>query len=71
MALTHVLVGDRTQVSITLEKPTSLPPTVIDTSVVCVVRAASWPLITDAVVAPEHATNTKLAGAFAAAHSSE
>jgi hypothetical protein len=57
IALTQVLVEDSTHVSITLEKPTSLPPTVMDTSVVCALSADSWPLITEAVVAPEHATN--------------
>ncbi len=41
MALTQVLVVCSTQVSITLEKPTSLPPTVIDTSVVALLRADS------------------------------
>jgi hypothetical protein len=57
MALTQVLVSDNTHVSITLAKPTSLPPTVIDTSVVTLLSADSWPVITDVVVAPAHATN--------------
>ena len=63
MPLTQPLVGASTQVSMTLENPTSLPPTVIDTRVVAVPSADSWLLMTDAVVAPEHATKPKLAGA--------
>ena len=51
-ALTHELVGSRTQVSITELKPTSLPPTVIDTSVVALLSADNWLLITELVVAP-------------------
>ena len=68
MALTQLLVESSTHVSITLEKPTSLPPTVIETSVVVLLSADSWLLIT-LVVAPEQATKVKLAGAFALAHS--
>jgi hypothetical protein len=52
-ALAQLLAGDSTQVSITLLNPTSLPPTVMDTSVVAVLSADSWVLITEAVVAPE------------------
>jgi hypothetical protein len=55
----------------TLENPTSLPPTVIDTRVVWAFSVASWLLMTDAVVAPEHATNAKLAGVWLAAQTSE
>ncbi len=61
MALTQVLVKCSTQVSITLKKPTSLPPTVIDTSVVAVLSADSWLPVTELVVAPEQATKAKLA----------
>jgi hypothetical protein len=58
IALTHVLVGKTTQVSMTLLKPTSFPPTVMDTSVVLPLSADSWLLMTVLVVAPEQATDT-------------
>src|SRR5215831_10613480 len=67
-ALTQVLVEPSTQVIITLEKPTSLPPIVMDTSVVAGDSAESWLLITSVVVAPEQATKANEAGAFAFAH---
>ena len=53
----------------TEEKPTSLPPTVIETSEVPLFSAPSWLLITELVVAPEQVSLTKLAGALALAHS--
>jgi len=58
IALTQVLVEWSTQVSITLLKPTSLPPTVIETRVVALLSAESWPLMTELVVAPEQAAET-------------
>jgi hypothetical protein len=58
IALTHVLVEKTTQVSMTLLKPTSFPPTVMDTSVVLALSADSWLLMTVLVVAPEQATDT-------------
>ena len=53
-----------TQVSMTLEKPASLPPIVMLTSVVLALSADTWLLSTSAVVAPEHATEMKVAGEF-------
>src|SRR3954454_11550884 len=58
-----------TQVDSTLTKPTSLPPTPIDTRSVLAVTALSWPLVTLAVVAPEHATKLNDTPGWAAAHS--
>jgi hypothetical protein len=69
-ALRHVLVEWSTQVSITLEKPASLPPIVMLTSVVPGPSADTWPLITSDVVAPAQATETNEAGELAAAHCS-
>src|SRR5215472_9767360 len=69
-ALTHELVDLSTQVSITLEKPASLPPIVMLTSVVPALSADTWPLITSEVVAPAHATETNEAGVLAPAHCS-
>ena len=57
-ALTQLLVGSSTQVSITDVKPTSLPPTVMDTSVVAGLSADSCELSTVAVVALEHVFET-------------
>ena len=54
----------------TLEKPASLPPIVMLTSVVLARSADTWPLSTPAVVAPAQATETKLAGECASAHCS-
>jgi hypothetical protein len=54
----------------TLEKPASLPPIVMLTSVVLALSADTWLDKTSAVVAPEQATEVKLAGALAAAHCS-
>jgi hypothetical protein len=54
----------------TLEKPASLPPMVMLTSVVLALRADTWLLRTSAVVAPEHATDTNEAGEWASAHCS-
>src|SRR5215475_9833892 len=70
-ALTQLLVDSSTQVSITFSKPTSLPPTVIDTSVVWLLRADSWPEMTLLVVAPAQATKTYENGWLALAHSAE
>src|ERR1700733_5198045 len=67
-ALTHELVDLRTQVSMTLEKPASLPPIVMLTSVVLALSADTWLPRTSAVVAPEQATETNEAGALALAH---
>src|SRR5690349_22747486 len=64
----HVLVEWSTQVSITLEKPASLPPIVMLTSVVPGVSADTWPLIRSAVVAHGQATETKEDEAEATAH---
>ena len=69
-ALRHVLVDLSTQVSITLEKPASLPPIVMLTSVVPALSADTWLLITSEVVAPAQATETNEAGELAAAHCS-
>ena len=69
-ALRHVLVDLSTQVSITLEKPASLPPIVMLTSVVPALSADTWPLITSEVVAPAQATETNEAGELAPAHCS-
>ena len=69
-AFRHELVDCSTQVCMTLEKPASLPPIVMLTSVVPALSAATWLLVTSAVVAPEQATELKLAGAWASAHCS-
>src|SRR5271156_4089931 len=69
-AFRHVPVEESTQVSITLEKPASLPPIVMLTSVVLALSADTWLLSTSAVVAPEQATEVKVAGELAAAHCS-
>src|SRR2546430_16262205 len=66
-ALRHELVDLSTQVSITPEKPASLPPMVMLTSVVAALSADSWLLITSAVVAPAQAAETNEAGGVAAA----
>src|ERR1700683_3785247 len=68
-ALTQLLVDSSTQVSITPENPTSLPPTVIDTSVVELLRAPSCVEITLLVVAPEQVSLANEAGALALAQS--
>src|ERR1700733_1719468 len=62
-------VGRITQVDITGPKPTSLPPIVIETSVVALFSAESWLRSTEPIVAPEHASDTYEAGWLAAAHS--
>ncbi|GHJ48053.1 hypothetical protein Cs7R123_53950 [Catellatospora sp. TT07R-123] len=49
----------------------SLPPALTLTSVVVLLSADSWELMTVVVVAPEQATDTYEAGALAAAHSAE
>src|SRR5580704_11917836 len=69
-AFRHEVVEDSTQVSMTLEKPASLPPIVMLTSVVLALSADTWLLSTSAVVAPEQATETKLVGELASAHCS-
>ena len=46
----------------TLEKPASLPPIVMLTSVVLALSADTWLLSTSAVVAPAQATETNEAG---------
>ena len=69
-ALRHDLVDLSTQVSITPEKPASLPPMVMLTSVVAALSADTWLLITSEVVAPAQATETNEAGELAAAHCS-
>jgi hypothetical protein len=65
-----LLVHVRTQVSMTLAKPASLPPMVMLTSVVLALSADTWLLITSAVAAPEQATETNDAGELAPAHCS-
>jgi hypothetical protein len=70
MAFTHELLDSSTQVSMTLEKPASLPPMVMLTSVVLALSADTWLLRTSAVVAPEHATETNEVGELASAHCS-
>ena len=57
-ALRQVRVEWSTQVSVTPEKPASLPPIVMLTSVVLAPSAGTWPLITSEVVAPAQATET-------------
>jgi len=57
IALTQELVDSSTHVSMTLLNPTSLPPTVIETSVVALLSAEIWPLRTVLVVAPAQATD--------------
>ena len=69
-ALRHEPVDLSTQVSITLEKPASLPPIVMLTRVVPALSAGTWLLITSEVVAPAQATKTNEAGELAAAHCS-
>src|SRR5947209_3257724 len=69
IAFTQELSEPSTQVSITLEKPTSLPPMTTDTRLVELLRAEIWLLITSLVVAPEQATNENDAGACAFAQS--
>jgi hypothetical protein len=69
-AFKHELVEESTQVSITLEKPASLPPIVMLTSVLLALSADTWVAWTSAVVAPEQATEAKLVGEFAPAHCS-
>lgn len=63
--LTQVASLCRTHVCMTSANPTSLPPAVTLTSVVDELSAPSWPLDTEAVVAPEQATNANDDGAFA------
>ena len=70
MAFRHVLVEGSMQVSMTLEKPASLPPIVMLTSVVLALSADTWLLSTSAVVAPEQAAEMKVAGELAATHCS-
>src|SRR5260370_5322226 len=70
IALAQSLSEPSTQVSITLEKPTSLPPMMIDTRVVAPLRAEIWLLMTSEVGAPEQATNANEVGQCARAHSS-
>ena len=67
-ALSQVLVGASTQVAMTVEKPTSLPPMVMLTSVVLALSDDTWLLITSLVVAPAQATKLNEAGSFALAH---
>jgi hypothetical protein len=67
-ALTHELVESSTQVFITLEKPASLPPIVMLTSVVPLFSDETWLEFTSDVVAPEQATNVKDAGEWLLAH---
>jgi hypothetical protein len=67
-ALSQALVESRMQVSMIEEKPASLPPMVMLTSVVDALRDESWLLMTLLVVAPEHAANVKEAGELADAH---
>jgi hypothetical protein len=69
-ALTHELVDESTQVSITFWKPASLPPIVMLTSVVPVLSAATWPLMTSDVVAPAQATELNDEGEWLPAHCS-
>jgi len=69
-ALRHEFVDLSTQVSITPEKPASLPPMVMLTSVVAALSADTWLLITSEVVAPAQAAETNEAGEWAAAHCS-
>ena len=68
-ALSQELVEFRTQVSMIEEKPTSLPPIVMLTSVVDALSDESWLLMTSLVVAPEQAANVNDAGELAFAHS--
>jgi hypothetical protein len=60
-----------TQSCTTVEKPTSLPPIVMLTSVVTEFSAYSWVEMTSPVVAPEQARDTYDAGELALAHSWE
>ena len=61
-ACRQALSHSSTQVSMTLEKPASLPPIEMLTRVVPAFSAASWPLRTSEVLAPLQATETKDAG---------
>jgi hypothetical protein len=69
MSLSHVLVEDRTQVSIMELKPASLPPIVKLTRVVEELSVDSWLSMTSGTVAPEHAWNENGAAWLADAHS--
>jgi hypothetical protein len=69
-AFRHELVDPSTQVSMTPEKPASLPPMVRLTSVVPGRSADTWLPVTSAVVAPAQATETNEPGAFTPAHCS-
>src|SRR5580704_11003572 len=69
IALTQAPVPQRTQVSIMLAKPTSLPPMVIDTSVAELVTEEIWLLRTSLVFAPEQAAKVKADGLSALSHS--
>src|ERR1700744_1977042 len=68
-ALSQELVDLSTQVSIIEEKPTSLPPMVMLTSVVAPLSDDSWLLMTSLVRAPEQAAKVKDATELATAHS--
>jgi hypothetical protein len=57
-ALRQELVESSTQDSMVPEKPESLPPIVMLTSVVLALNAETWLLRTVDVVAPEQATET-------------
>src|ERR1700743_2279515 len=69
MAFRQALFSSSTHACITWLKPTSLPPTVRLTSVVRRLRAASWLVRTEAVVAPAQATEVNEACACRLAHS--
>jgi hypothetical protein len=69
-AFRHELVDLSTHVSMTLEKPASLPPIVMLTSVVLALSADTWLLSTSAVVAPAQASETNETGDPAPAHCS-
>src|ERR1700742_3548921 len=68
-AFSQLLRSSKTQVSITWVNPTSLPPTVMLTSVVRALSADNWLARTVAVVAPAQATETNEAGWWRRAHS--
>src|SRR5262249_12938681 len=70
-AATQSLVPSSAQVSMMLEKPTSLPPMVMLTNVVVELSADSWLELTVSVVAPAQATDAYDAGACAVAQSAE
>src|SRR5260370_40541813 len=61
-AFRHELVNPSTQVSMTREKPASLPPMVRLTSVGLALSADTWLPVTSAVVAPAQAMETNEAG---------